>query len=526
MNFEHDLAVPADNQSNFSPIKKIVVLGGGSAGFLVALALAKQLPELETVVVRSTKMGVIGVGEGTIASVVRYLHQFLGINPLRFHRTVHPSIKLGIQYLWGPQPVFHYSFASQFTGPFAPNVKMSLPRGFYCNPDVSFADVVSAMMLQGKVAIRNELGQPRLTRSFAYHLENKPFVDFLEEIASENGIQKIDAIVTSVKRNAQGIEALILDDGQRVEADLFVDCSGFQSELLGQALEEPFVNFDNALYCDRAIVGGWQRTDEVYYAFTTAETMDSGWCWRIEHDEVINRGYVYSSRFISDDDAEAEFRRKNPKVTSTRMLKFRGGVHRRAWVGNVVAIGNAYGFVEPLEATAIGMICAASGLLVKILKSGSDCLTAVQRDVFNDVQDTNWGMIRDFLAIHYKFNTRIQSPFWRACQHDIPLGNAQEIVDYYQAVGPDFDALEVKLRRDIFGAEGYIAMLLGQQVPFRKPVSLSDREQLRWRELKSQMASVAEAGFEMKEYLTLLRNGDAKLPQSVTDTAAGVMASK
>ena len=164
MNFEHDLAVPADNQSNFSPIKKIVVLGGGSAGFLVALALAKQLPELETVVVRSTKMGVIGVGEGTIASVVRYLHQFLGINPLRFHRTVHPSIKLGIQYLWGPQPVFHYSFASQFTGPFAPNVKMSLPRGFYCNPDVSFADVVSAMMLQGKVAIRNELGQPRLTR--------------------------------------------------------------------------------------------------------------------------------------------------------------------------------------------------------------------------------------------------------------------------------------------------------------------------------------------------------------------------
>ncbi len=499
------------SNGNGHPVRKVVVLGGGSAGFLVALALAKRLPQLETVVVRSTQMGVIGVGEGTIATIARYLHDYLEIDQKQFHCAVHPSIKLGIQFKWGTKTPFHYSFAPQFTAPIPRDLELTFPRGYYCATDASFADVISALMIGGKVALCNEWGEPRIPKAFAYHLENKRFVDFLEDFANECKIQKIDAVVSDVKLNDNGVSALLLENGDLVSADLFVDCSGFRSELLGCALEEPFVPYNDSLYCDRAIVGGWSRTNERYNAFTTAEAMDAGWAWQIEHDDIINRGYVYSSSFISDDQAEREFCNKNSKIESTRMLKFRSGVYRRAWVKNVVAIGNAYGFVEPLEATAIGMICTAADNLVKILDSGSQYVSDIQRKVFNDIQDANWEQIRDFLALHYKPNTNIQTPFWQACQNDIPLGNAQDIVDYYRLVGPDFQALEPRLKRDIFGAEGYLAMLVGQGVPYRRSIHLGEKEQEAWQQLKRQMRQRADQGIEMTEYLSLLRCGAAEL---------------
>src|SRR6185436_5095512 len=151
----------------------------------------------------------------------------------------------------------------------------------------------------------------------------------------------------------EGIAALVAEDGRRITGDLYIDSSGFRSELLGRALQEPFLNYDDALFCDKAVIGGWPRTNEPILPYTTAETMDSGWCWQIEHENFINRGYVYSSAFISDDAAREELLRKNPKVaTVPRVVRFRSGRYERSWVGNVVAVGNAAGFVEPLEATA------------------------------------------------------------------------------------------------------------------------------------------------------------------------------
>src|SRR5690606_13296003 len=123
------------------------------------------------------------------------------------------------------------------------------------------------------------------------------------------------------------------------------------SELIGQVLNEPFVSFSNALFCESAVVGGWERTDDPYHPYTTAETMNAGWCWRIDHDDLINRGYVFSSKFISDDEAVDEFKKKNPLANVAKVIRFRSGTFRRSWVKNVVAVGNAVGFVEPLEST-------------------------------------------------------------------------------------------------------------------------------------------------------------------------------
>src|SRR4030095_17204289 len=130
----------------------------------------------------------------------------------------------------------------------------------------------------------------------------------------------------------------------------------------------PFVDFSNALFCDRAVIGGWARSTEPILPYTTCETMDAGWCWQIEHEQFINRGYVYGSRFLDEDAARTEFLRKNPKIANEpRVVKFRSGRYARSWVGNVVAIGNASGFVEPLEATALGVINAAAGTLSDVL---------------------------------------------------------------------------------------------------------------------------------------------------------------
>src|SRR4029077_4005543 len=138
-----------------------------------------------------------------------------------------------------------------------------------------------------------------------------------------------------------GITALHLESGERVTADLFVDASGFRSELLGRTLEVPYLSFEQYLFCDRAVIGGWPRTDEPIKPYTVAETMDAGWCWQIEHEKWINRGYGYASNFITDKAALDEFLKKNPKVTNEpRVVKFRSGRYARNWVGNVVGIGN------------------------------------------------------------------------------------------------------------------------------------------------------------------------------------------
>ncbi len=487
---------------DLQPVRQIVVLGGGSAGFLVALALKKKLPDTPLTVVRSTRMGVIGVGEGTVISVVNFLHRVLGIDSQEFHERVHPSIKLGIRYLWGTRPFFNYTFSPQLS---APLNGVSRARGFYCRDSMDYADISSALMVEDKVCLQYPDGHPKFASSIAYHLENRTFVNYLEELADEWKIPKIDDVVEHVETGERGVEALVLESGQRVTADLFVDCSGFRSELLGRALGEPFVDFSDALFCDRAVVGGWPRTDEIYHPFTTAETMNAGWCWRIEHDELVNRGYVYSSAFVSDEEAEREYRELCPKVEKTHVVKFRCGVYRRAWVKNVVAIGNAYGFVEPLEATAIGMVCDTAAHLAKGLQSVNGGFYPIQVEMFNRIVDRNWSMIRDFLAIHYKFNRRKKTQFWKACQADVQLGDIGEIVDFYQTVGPDFGMLFHEFRRDIFTTEGYLAMLVGQEVPYRQEIELSESETARWNAHKSRIRQIAQRGMDMTSCLNRLR---------------------
>jgi tryptophan halogenase len=289
---------------------------------------------------------------------------------------------------------------------------------------------------------------------------------------------------------------------------LYIDASGFRSELLGRAMDEPFDDFTDSLFCDRAVIGGWERDDELILPYTTAETMTAGWAWRIDHERHINRGYVYSSAFISDDAAEAELRKQNPKIKNTRIVPFRTGRYRRSWVGNVVAVGNASGFVEPLEATSLMVICHQARFLSHILEDTDLQPGGAVRESYNRMVGRMWDEIRDFLAVHYRYNTRVQSPFWQHCLRETALHGAEHIVEFYQENGPSLvaqaDLLPPEL--SLFQLEGFYTLLLGQKVPFRQTRLPTPQELEIWSAHRQQNRSRAKSALTVRESLDYIRH--------------------
>ena len=410
-------------------IQNVLVLGAGSAGLLAALSFKRKLPQLTVRLIRSPDIGVIGVGEGTTPNFPKHLFRYLGLNRQEFYARAQPTWKLGIRFLWGPRGRFDYGFGQALDAQWN-----DLPRtnGYYCEEEFRNCDLPTALMAQDKVFARQPNGAPDVQGWHAFHIENKKLVEVLELQVRAAGVEFIDGTVRGVERGGEGVAALILEDGQRLAADFFVDSSGFRSELLGRALEEPFVSYGGSLFCDRAILGGWDRgVNEPILPYTTAETMDAGWAWQIEHEHHVNRGYVYSSQAISDEDARAEFLRKNPKAPADgRIVKFRSGRYRDAWVGNVAAIGNAAGFVEPLEATALMVVCAECQTLVDTLLQTHMTPTPTMRRLYNDTTAEAWDEIRDFLALHYKFNTMLDTPFWRHCRENTDVSGVAGLLEF------------------------------------------------------------------------------------------------
>lgn len=314
------------------------------------------------------------------------------------------------------------------------------------------------------------------------------------------GVTFTDGEIEAVPQSAEGeIEGVLLKDGQTPSADLFVDASGFRSELLGKVLEEPFESYNESLFCDRALVGGRERGEgELILPYTLSDTMDAGWSWRIDHPERINRGYVFSSDHLEDEAAEREFRALNPQIESTRLVKFRSGRYRRSWVKNVVAIGNAGGFVEPLEATAIMCICLQSRWLADGLIDSQQSPTPTLGKLFNRYTNQLWDEIREFLALHYRLNQRRKTPFWERCNHETKLGSSAELIDFYRENGPSQIGSVFIPKDSLFGLEGYYAMLVGMKAPMEKQDDPSLAKAGPWQTRLANLAKVGNQGMTME----------------------------
>ena len=491
-----------------SSVQTIVVLGGGSAGFMAAITLKRKLPNLAIRVVRSPDIGVIGVGEGTTVAFPRHFFEYLKLKPQQFYAEADPTWKLGIKFLWGPRKEFYYTFAYEYQHRFP---ELSRNNGFFYQHDQPYAGRISAFMAHDKAFPKRADGFPEFHNHHAFHVENKRLVGWLENVSRQFGVEIVDATVRP-ETGPQGIAALITESGDRITGDLYIDASGFRSELLGRALNEPFLSYTDALFCDRAVIGGWPRTDEPIKPYTVAETMDAGWCWQIEHENWINRGYVYASNAISDADALAELMRKNPRIANEpRVVKFRSGRYARNWVGNVVGIGNSVGFVEPLEATALQVICVEASTLADSLIDSLCAPTPSLVTLYNDYNAQAWDDIRDFLAVHYKFNTRLDNPFWQACRNDTKLHDAEFLVEFYKENGPSVVAgAQLLHSSNSFGMDGYLAMLIGQEVPHAKPFTPSAAEAKLWKDRCATWALEARRGMDVKQCLDAMRKPGMK----------------
>ncbi|MEP1332021.1 MAG: tryptophan 7-halogenase, partial [Lentilitoribacter sp.] len=458
-----------------------------------ALSIKYLNPQLKVDVIYSSRKGHIMVGEGTTYSVLNMLHSKIGLDREEFAKRVKPTPKLGIRFLWGSRNIFDYTFEANPYNTYYTEEK--IPLGFMCDDDEPLMNLTpaSANMSMHRMSSKPNSQWPgSAALPAAYHFENHAFVEHLADSCRARGIQLHDMEVERVEQDEAGITQLCCNQGKSFKADLYVDASGFSGILMNKTLKEPVSSFKNHIFCDKAVVGGWSRSSsEPLKPYTTAETMNAGWCWQIEHRQQINRGYVFCSDFLSGEDAEAEFRLKNPKVEETRIIPFGAQRSKRAWVKNVVAIGNANGFVEPLEATNIHIICEYSIRLAELLSISKNPSEYIKKG-FNDYVENRWQMIAEFLALHYRFNEKLDTPFWQFARNNTDLGDGQALVDYFQAVGPDAAGLRQMLRsNDMFGPAGYLAMLIGMNVSYKKEFQSAESSSAYLRLLKKKNIAMA-----------------------------------
>lgn len=492
-------------------IRSIIVLGGGSAGLLAALTLKRKLPQLDVEVVASSKIGVIGVGEGTTPNVPGHLNGYLGIPEHETFAALDPVFKLGVRFAWGKRDHFDYTFSGrQFAWRWP---ELSKNNGFLAWDDPVGTDLASALMRAGKAASRRTDRLPDLPPSgtgIAWHLENRSFVAWLEKSCRACGVRFRDAELAAAPRGADGnISQLAFTDGSSATADLFVDSSGFSSLLLGRTMEEPFNDFSGQLFCDRAVAGGWDREDEPILPYTLSETMPSGWAWRIDHPDRIHRGYVFSSDHLSDDEAIAQYAAIAPKAANPRIVRFRSGHYRRPWVHNVVAVGNVAGFVEPLEATALMLICLQCRWLADGLIDSDRNPPPTMRENFCRMNHVLWETVRDFLAMHYRFNDRLDTPFWKRCRNETSLGWMEPLVAFYRENGPSAIGASLIGPQDPFGLDGYLAILIGLQVPHTRIQPPSAADEAAWKARIAAHRKTASDGLGMREVLERMSSSAA-----------------
>lgn len=483
-------------------ISHVAVIGAGSGGLLAALGIRKINPHIKVTVIHSSNVAVIGVGESTQPNLPHYLHNFLELPFGEFYREVRPTWKLGLRFNWGKRDHFNYPFMSQFD--YRPTRDLR-ELGFYCGNDVRFLNIISAAMdLDRSPLFRGPDGQARMHFSHAYHIENRRLVAYLMTKLEEFGIATVDADVQDFELDENGdVKRVKLADHKSVAADLWIDSSGFDSLLLEKKLGTRFMPFTDKLYCERAVVGGYEyhTPEEDLRPYTCVDTLNNGWCFTIDHDDLSNCGYVYSADHISDDEATAEFLKFRPRIKDTRIIPFRSGRYEKSWVRNVVGIGNATGFVEPLEATALALICRACINLAYTLNAGQE-VSDTMIDRFNDDAAAAWDITRDFIALHYAFNDRIDNDFWRACRADLPtkLGYYQPMLEFYQQNGPTSVMAKHLLKEgDLFKLDGFMSLAIGMKVPHNKQIKVSKQERQDFNALRAQIKEQGENALSSRE---------------------------
>ena len=440
---------------------RVVIVGGGTAGWMAAAALAGLLKRSVTVdLVESAEIGIVGVGEATLPHI-RAFNTRLGIDEAAMIRATAATFKLGIEFRdWAR---IGDSYIHPF-GAFGHDVDgvgfhHFLTRAGRLGEIGDFSLPVVAAR-QARFAPPADDQSLLSTFGYAYQFDATRYAPFLRAWAEARGVTRTEGRVTTVDRDGEtgDVRAVTLADGRRIEGDLFIDCSGFRSLLLGDALGEPFEDWSRWLPCDRAVAAPCEASGPLL-PYTTATAMPAGWRWRIPLQHRVGNGYVYASSQITDDEAARDLLAvlEGRPLADPRVLRFTAGRRRRSWVGNVVGVGLASGFLEPLESTSIYLIQAAITALIELFPD--DGVSPIDRDAFNRTIDLEYDRIRDFLILHYHATERADAPLWDHVRTMAVPDTLVEKMALFRRRGR-----VITYREGVFLEPSWIAVYLGQRV--------------------------------------------------------------
>ncbi|WP_298468060.1 tryptophan halogenase family protein [uncultured Erythrobacter sp.] len=447
-------------------VQKLVIVGGGTAGWITAAAFAKLLgSNLEIELVESEAIGTVGVGEATIPQIIR-LNGILGLDEADFLRSTYGTFKLGIEFHnWGRQgDRYLHTF-----GDTGLNLN-SVPFHHYWRrhaaknqgaPDLWHYSLHQHAAEAAKFAHMDKVGNTPMTGlAYAYHFDASLYAKYLRVYSEVRGVTRSEGIVENVARDGESgdITSITLQDGTSVAGDFFIDCTGFRALLLGQELGVEYQDWSKWLPCNRAQAVPSERL-ETLVPYTRATAHNAGWQWRIPLQHRTGNGHVYSSDFISDEEAGDILMANLPTkaLADPRPIRFTTGRREQFWSHNCAAIGLSCGFLEPLESTSIHLIQAHVSRLIQLFPRGGGGTS--ERAEYNRRCAAEFEQIRDFLILHYHQTEREDSEFWRYCKHmEVPdsLTHKLELFASSGRLGRDVD--------DLFREASWVQVMLGQGV--------------------------------------------------------------
>ena len=447
-----------------------MIAGGGTAGWMAAAMLSKIMGrEIELTLVESEELGTVGVGEATIPPLLRF-NQLIGLNEAEFMRETGATFKLGISFENWKNIGDDYFHSFGFTG------KDHWTSGFHhfwmSGKARNIAAQFDEYCLEIMAARSNRFAQlPSNGLNYAYHLDAGRFASLLRRVAQAHGARRVEGKIEHVQLDGEtgNIASLHLEDGSEIEGDFFIDCTGFRSLLMGQALHVGYDDWSHYLPCDSAIAVQTESAGPMV-PYTRAIAHDAGWRWRIPLQHRTGNGLVFCQRHLEQDRAMDRLMSsiEGRPTTEPRLIRFQTGARRKQWEKNCVVLGLAGGFMEPLESTSIHLIQKSIMRFVRLMPQNQ--ILAADIKEFNDQTFTDMESIRDFLILHYVVTQRRDSEFWRYCANmDIPE-SLQQKIDLFQESGRVF-----RKNDELFAENSWIQVMLGQGAMPRSYHPIADK---------------------------------------------------
>ena len=439
--------------------RRVVIAGGGTAGWVAAAALSQQLGELlDITLVESEEIGTIGVGESTVPPM-RVFHKLLRIDEQEFMRATSATFKLGIQFEnWA-------RIGDAYMHPFGRHGKATWLAEFHHfwlrSQELGSTAELGEFCYEWQAAHAGRFAtSPQSEINFAYQLDAMLYAKYLRKLAESRGVKRVEGKIETVRQNGESgtIEALLLQSGESVAGDLFIDCTGFRGLLIEQTLHAGFEDWTHWLPCDSAVAVPTAAIGPPVL-YTRAVAHDCGWRWAIPLQHRVGNGLVYSSQHLSDDDARQRLLQsvQGKPLRDPFVLKFRAGRRLKAWSKNCVALGLASGFVEPLESTAIHMIMTGVTRLMQLFPF--DGLQPSLIEQYNEDSRAEIERVRDFIILHYHATERDDTEFWRYCKTmDIPR-SLRARIELFEQAGHAYQA-----DGELFRVDSWTEVMLGQRI--------------------------------------------------------------